>query len=270
MDKCIITVAVNGAEVNRAQHPGIPYTPEEIAAEVERAWEAGASIAHIHARWDDGRPTQDKQRYQEIISCIRKRCDIIIQVSTGGAVGMSMEERMKPLELKPEMATLTTGTVNFGDDVFINAPNDIRKLAQKMKENEVIAEFEIFEVGMIRNAIKLVEDGLIEGHLHFDFVMGVPGGIPATAENLLHLIRQIPADATWTVAGIGRFELSMAIHAILLGGHVRVGFEDNIYYKRGVLASSNAEMVERIVRICGEVGREIAGTNDVRKLFLID
>lgn len=133
MQKCIITVAVNGAEVTREQQPALPYTPEEVALEVERAYRAGAAIAHLHARLDDGRSTQNRERYETIISQIRQRCDIIIQVSTGGAVGMSIDERMQPLFLKPEMATLTTGTVNFGSDVFLNRPDDIRLLARKMQ-----------------------------------------------------------------------------------------------------------------------------------------
>jgi len=269
MDKCIITVAVNGAEVTRDHQPALPYTPEEIAIEVEKAHAAGASIAHIHARWDDGSPTQDKGRYEQIIEQIQKRCDIIVQVSTGGAVGMSIEERMQPVFLKPEMATLSTGTVNFGNGVFMNAPEDIEILAQTMKQEGVRPEFEIFEVGMIQNALQLVKKGYVEGHLHFDFVLGVPGAIPASIQNLTHMISQIPQEASWTVAGIGRFQLPMAIHALLLGGHVRVGFEDNVYYSKGVLADSNAQLVERVVRVAKEVGREIATPNEARELLQI-
>ncbi|WP_025025808.1 3-keto-5-aminohexanoate cleavage protein [Caldalkalibacillus mannanilyticus] len=267
MEKCIITVAVNGAEVTREQQPALPYTPEEIALEVEKAHAVGASIAHIHARWDDGSSTQAKERYQEIIEQIQKRCNIIIQVSTGGAVGMSIEERMQPLYLKPEMATLSTGTANFGDGVFMNAPRDIERIATVMKQEGVRPEFEIFEVGMINNALQLVKKGFVEGHLHFDFVLGVPGAIPATIQHLLHMVQQIPEGASWTVAGIGRHQLPMAMHALVLGGHVRVGFEDNIYYHKGVLAESNAQLAERIVRIARELGREIATPDEARKML---
>jgi 3-keto-5-aminohexanoate cleavage enzyme len=267
MNKCIITVAVNGAEVSREQQPALPYTPIEMAIEVEKAHEAGAAIAHIHARRDDGTSTQSKERYQEIIEEIQKRCDIIIQVSTGGAVGMSIEERMQPLLLQPEMATLSTGTVNFGNGVFMNAPEDIERLAGCMKEEGVRPEFEIFEVGMIQNALQLVRKGVVEGHLHFDFVLGVPGAIPANIHNLLHMVQQIPAEATWTAAGVGRFQLPIATHTLLLGGHVRVGFEDNIYYKKGVLAESNAQLVERVVRIASELNRGIATPEEARQLL---
>lgn len=267
MEKCIITVAVNGAEVMREHQPALPYTPEEVALEVEKAHEAGASIAHIHARWDDGSPTQSKERYQEMIERIRRRCDIIIQVSTGGAVGMTAEERMQPVSLKPEMATLTTGTVNFGEGVFMNAPEDMKKLAATMKQEGVRPEFEIFEMGMINNALHLVRQGLVEGHLHYDFVLGVPGAIPASIQHLLWMAQALPEGATWTVAGIGRHQLPMATHALILGGHVRVGFEDNVYYEKGVLAASNAQLVERVVRLAKEIGREVATPNEARGIL---
>lgn len=174
---------------------------------------------------------------------------------------------MQPLFLSPEMATLTTGTVNFGRDVFSNPPDMIEQFATQMKNNGVAPEFEIFDVGMIENALSLVKKGLVEGHLHFDFVMGVPGGIPATAKNLLHMIDLLPSGATWTVAGIGRHQLPMASLAITLGGHVRVGFEDNIYYRKGQLATSNAELVARVVRIAKEMEREIATPDEARQIL---
>jgi 3-keto-5-aminohexanoate cleavage enzyme len=267
MEKCIITVAVNGAEVMREQQPALPYTPDEIANEVEKAHAAGASIAHIHARWDDGSSTQSKERYQEIIERIRRRCDIIVQISTGGAVGMTAEERMQPVFLNPEMATLTTGTVNFGEGVFMNAPEDIKKLAETMKQEGVRPEFEIFEMGMINNALQLVRQGLVTGHLHFDFVLGVPGAIPASLQHLLWMVQALPEGATWTVAGIGRHQLPMATHALLLGGHVRVGFEDNIYYQKGLLATSNVQLVDRVCRLAQELGREIATPDEARSIL---
>lgn len=269
MEKCIITVAVNGAEVTREQQPALPITPKEIAVEVEKAQQAGASIAHIHARNDDGSSTQSRDRYEQIIDEIKQRCDIIVQVSTGGAVGMSIEERMQPLELSPEMATLSTGTVNFGDGVFMNAPNQIEKLAHKMKQKGVQPEFEIFEIGMMNNARQIIKKGLVQGHLHYDFVMGVPGAMPANVDTLRLLIHQLPPDATWTVAGIGRHQLPMATYALLMGGHVRVGFEDNIYYKKGELATSNAQLVERIFRIAKELGRDIATVDEARNILSI-
>jgi len=266
MEKVIITAAVVGAEISRKETPYLPITPDEIAEDVEKVWKAGAAIVHLHVRDKDGNPTQNKEIYQETIEKIRQRTDMIIQVSTGGAVGMAPEERIQPVTLKPEMATLTTGTVNFGDEVFFNHPNDIRHFAQTMKDYQVRPEFEIFDVGMIFNALRLVKEGLIEGHLHFDFVMGVPGAIPATAKHLLHLIEHLPEGATWSVAGIGRHQLTMGLFALLMGGHVRVGLEDNIYYSKGILAK-NHELVARMVRLGEEVGRKAATPDEARTIL---
>ncbi|BCU83290.1 3-keto-5-aminohexanoate cleavage enzyme [Polycladomyces abyssicola] len=263
MDKLMITAALVGAEVTRENTPHLPVTPEEIGIAAAEAHAAGAAIAHIHVRNAEGRPSQNRELYRQAIEEIRKRCDIIVQVSTGGAVGMSAEERLQPVTLAPEMATLTTGTVNFGRDVFFNPPEMVEQFAETMQQYGVRPEFEIFDVGMIANAQRLVKKGLVTGHLHFDFVMGVPGGIPATAEHLLHMVRQLPEGATWTVAGIGRAQLPMSVLGIVLGGHVRVGLEDNIYYRKGELAT-NAQLVARVVRIAQELGREIATPDEAR------
>lgn len=269
MEPLIITAAVVGAELTREDTPYLPLTPAEIAEEAYRAYLAGASIVHLHARDADGSPTQDPKVYKEIMERISERCDVIMQISTGGAVGMSASERAQPLSLKPEMATLTTGSLNFGRDLFLNPPSLIEAFAEEMTALQVMPEFEIFDVGMIENALRLVRKGLVKSHLHFDFVMGVPGGIPATADHLLHLIRQLPKDATWSVAGIGRFQLPMAVLGIVLGGHVRVGLEDNIYYRKGELAISNAQLVERVVRIAKEMGRQIATPAKAREILKI-
>ncbi|CCQ93267.1 3-keto-5-aminohexanoate cleavage enzyme [[Clostridium] ultunense Esp] len=267
MEPLIITAALVGAELTREDTPYLPLTPEEIAEEAYRAYQAGATIVHVHARKEDGSPSQEKRIYREIIERISAKCDIIIQISTGGAVGMSAEERGEPLSLAPEMATLTTGSVNFGRDVFLNPPAMIEEFAEKMAAYGVQPEFEIFDVGMVDNALRLVRKGWIKTHLHFDFVMGVPGGIPATAKNLLHLIDLLPQGATWSVAGIGRHQLPMALLGITLGGHVRVGLEDNIYYRKGEWATSNAQLVERVARIARELGREVASPKEARRLL---
>ncbi|SFI67358.1 3-keto-5-aminohexanoate cleavage enzyme [Thermoflavimicrobium dichotomicum] len=266
MNKLMITVALVGAELKKEDTPYLPVTPEEIGEAAAEACEAGASIAHIHVRDQNGHPSQDRELYRQAIHEIRKRCNIIVQVSTGGAVGMTAGERLQPLSLKPEMATLTTGTVNFGSGVFMNSPEIIVTFAQEMQKYGVRPEFEIFDVGMIANALHLVKKGYVTGHLHFDFVMGVPGGIPATAENLLHMVNQLPKGATWTVAGIGRHQLPMAALGVVLGGHVRVGLEDNIYYRKGELAT-NAQLVERVVRIAREMDREIATPDEARQIL---
>jgi 3-keto-5-aminohexanoate cleavage enzyme len=267
MEKLIITVALVGAEVTREHQPNLPLSPDEIAEAAYEAWKAGASIAHIHARDGQGGPSQDKDIYAEIIAKIQAKCDIIVQVSTGGAVGMTPAERLQPVTLNPEMATLTVGTVNFGDDVFMNTPRDIEIFAQAMLDHGVRPELEIFDVGMITNALRLLKKGLVREPLHFDFVLGVPGAIAGTVENLLHMIRQIPEGSTWSVAGVGRAQLPLNTMAILLGGHVRVGFEDNVYYEKGVLAFSNAQFVERIVRLSKELGREVATPQEARKIL---
>lgn len=268
MDKLIITAAICGAEVTKEDNPNLPVTPEELAQEAWNCEQAGASIIHLHVRDENGNATQSEEVFRNVVEKIRaKGCKAIIQPSTGGAVGMTAEERMQPLNLKPEMATLSTGSVNFGNDVFLNTPEYIEIFAKRMQEFGVKPEIEIFEVGMINNALRLVKKGLVKAPLHFDFVMGVPGGIPGEVDDLLHVVRKIPAGSTWTVAGIGRYELPLAVMAILMGGNVRVGFEDNIYYSKGVLAESNAQLVERIVRIAKEMGREIATPDEAREIL---
>jgi len=267
MDKLIITAAMIGAEVTRQHNPNLPVTPDEVALAAYDCYQAGASVIHLHVREDDETPTQAGERFRETIEKIKAKCNIIIQVSTGGAVGMTAEERLQPVFLKPEMATLSTGSVNFGDDVFLNPPSYLEEFARAMKENGVKPEIEVFDVGMINNALQLVKKGLLEEPLHYDFVMGVPGGIPGTLKNLLHLSESIPPGSTWTVAGMGRFELPLGTAAIIMGGHVRVGFEDNIYYEKGVLAQSNAQLVERIVRVAEIHNRLVANPDEARSIL---
>lgn len=267
MEKLIITAALTGAEVTRELQPNLPLTPEEIAEESYQCFLAGASIVHIHARDEEGNPTQSYEVYKDIKERIEKKCNVIIQPSTGGATWHTADERLQPVELSPEMATLSTGTVNFGDDVFMNTKEYIEKFALRMKELGVKPEIEVFERGMITNALKLLKKGIIEEPIHFDFVLGVPGACPGEIEDLLYMKNSIPDNCTWTVAGIGRFELPLAIAAIIMGGHVRVGFEDNIFYTKGVVAESNAQLVERIVRIAKELGREIATPDEARKIL---
>ncbi len=267
MDPLVITVAPVGAEVTKEHNPNVPYTPEEIAEECFRAWNEGASLAHIHARNPDGTSTQDPDVYSRIIELIKAKTDMIVQVSVGGAVGMTIEERVGPVSLKPEMATLTCGTCNFGDGIFTNSQGDIEFFAKAMKDNGVKPEFEIFEVGMIETAKKLALKKLVDLPGHFDFVIGVPGAISGDPRNLTHMVSMIPAGSTWTVAGIGRHELPLGAMAIVLGGHVRVGFEDNIYYSRGVSAKSNAELVARMARLAKELGRPVAKPSEAREIL---
>lgn len=268
VDKLIITAAVCGAEVTRAQTPYIPLTPEEIAEEAFLSYKAGASIVHLHVRDKDGKPTQDVEVFKKVVNLIRSKCpDLIIQVSTGGAVGMTPDERLQAIYSGPEMASLDTGTTNFGDDIFVNDMPLIRHFASKMAEINVMPEFECFELGHVSNALKVVKEGIINGHMHFNFVLGVPGSCSADVRNLVRMVDLIPENATWTVSGIGRHEFEMAMFAIPMGGNVRVGLEDNIYLSKGVLAKSNAELVEKVVRMAKELGREIATPMDAKKIL---
>ena len=269
MDKLIITAAICGAEVTKQHNPAVPYTVEEIGREAKSAYDAGASIIHLHVRNDDGTSTQDKGRFADCIAEIKRLCpDVIIQPSTGGAVGMSNAERLQPLELVPEMATLDCGTVNFGgDDIFVNSENTIKEFGAKMIELGVKPEVEVFDKGMIDTAINLCKKGFIKAPMHFNFVMGVNGGIAATTRDFAYMMGSIPAGSTFTAAGIGRAQFAIAAMAIVSGGHVRVGFEDNIYLSKGVLAKSNGELVEKAVRIAKELGREIATPAEARQIL---
>jgi len=269
VEKLIITAAICGAEVTKEHNPDVPYTALEIATEAEKAYKAGASIIHLHVRKDDGTPTQDIKRFKECIEAIKIRCpEVIVQPSTGGAVGMSNAERVQPVELKPEMATLDAGTCNFGgDEIFVNTENIIKEFGQKMIIFDVKPEIEVFDKGMIDMAIRLQKKGFIKSPMHFNFVMGVNGGITASPRDLVFMVESIPQGSTFTVSGIGRYEFQMAAMAIIMGGHVRVGFEDNVYIKKGVIAKSNAELVERVVRIAKDLDREIATPHEARVIL---
>lgn len=269
MSKLVITAALVGAELTRKQNPNLPLTPEEIAQAAEDACKAGASVIHLHVRDENGVATQDREVYARTIELIRARCDAIVQVSTGGAVGMTPEERIQPVTLGPEMATLTCGSVNFGDEIFANPFPMIRKFARAMREHGVRPEVEVFDSGAISTAERLIGLGLLEAPVHFDFVMGMPGGIPASVRHLVCLVDSLPAGSTWTVAAIGRSQLPLNTVAIAMGGHVRVGFEDNVHYQRGVPAESNAQLVARVVRIATELGREVASPADARSMLRV-
>ncbi len=269
MQKLIITAAICGAEVTKEHNKKVPYTVDEIVREAKSAYENGASIIHLHVRHDDGTPTQDINRYKECIEAIKKECpNVIIQPSTGGAVGMSNEERIQPVNLKPEMATLDCGTCNFGkDDIFVNTENTIKEFGEIMIKQGVKPELEVFDKGMIDMALRLHKKGYIKDNMHFNFVMGVNGGISATYRDLIFLKESIPQNATFTVSGIGKAQFEMAALSILLGGHVRVGFEDNIYIKKGKLAKSNGELVKKVVKIAKALDREIASPTEAREIL---
>ena len=275
MNNLIITAAICGAEVTKDQNPSVPYTIGEIAQEANTAYRAGASIIHLHVREDNGTPTQNKHRYRQAIDAIRQHCpDVIIQPSTGGAVGMSDSERLQPTEIEelllsgrfPEMATLDCGSCNFGgDEVFVTSDSTIENFARVMADRNIKPEIEVFDKGMIDKALSLIRRGELRTPVHFNFVMGVQIG--ATCRDLSYMVDSLPSGSTWTVAGIGRHQIPMATLGIVMGGHVRVGFEDNIYLEKGVLAKSNGELVEKVARLADELGRTIATPSEARKIL---
>jgi 3-keto-5-aminohexanoate cleavage enzyme len=266
MDPLIITVAPVGAELTPDQTPHLAVTPAQLGAVAAKIRAAGASLIHVHCRNDDGTNTHDVERFRAAYAAIRAQSDLIVQFSTGGAIGMTPEERAAPLALRPEMATLTCGTVNFGDDVFENSFPIMRGILAAMQTYGVVPELEIFDLGHLSNAKALEKSGHLTFPQHVDFVLGVPGALDATIENLVECVRALPPGCTWSVAGIGRMQLPLAVTAIAMGGHVRVGLEDNIYYSRGRLAT-NEELVARVVRIAGELGRPVAAPDEARRIL---
>ncbi len=268
MDKMILTASICGAETMKEHNPAVPYTTAELAAEARRSADAGASIIHLHVRYDDGTPTQDKARFQECIEAVRAACpDVIIQPSTGGAVGMTDDERLQPTELNPEMASLDCGTLNFGDDIFVNSKATIIAFAERMKQNRIKPELEVFDKSMIDTALRLYKQGYLVGPLHFNFVVGLEGGITAEMRDVSFLRDSIPPDATFTLTGVGRAAFPCVAMAAILGGNARVGLEDNIYLERGKKTPSNGDLVAKAAEIARLLGREIATPAEARQIL---
>lgn len=270
MEKLIISVGITGSRITRQQTPYIPITPEEIARSGIEAWKAGASVLHIHVRDPKtGLGTQNDALFKEVVDRIRGETDAILCLTTSGIPGRNLEyrERLIPLALQPEMVSFDAGSINMSENVFLNPPDFLEMLAKETLEKGIKPELEVFEAGMVETCIRYLGRGLLKPPLHFQFVLGVIGGMSATAKSLLHLSEIIPSGSTWSVIGIGPGQLPMAMMAMTMGGHVRVGLEDNIYYSKGVFAKTNAELVERIVRISKEFGREIATPSEARKIL---
>jgi 3-keto-5-aminohexanoate cleavage enzyme len=245
----------------------LPVTADEIAADVRRCGDAGAVLFHVHARDAEQKPTLDINVYKQNARRIKEVApEVIVQLSTGARAGKDWEERAGPVRLLPEMGSFTTGSSNLPGIVYENSPPFIEYLAGVYRETGVKPEIEVFETGMINNALFLQKKGYIPAPLHFDFVLGAPGAMPGTVKNLQFLSESIPAGSTWSVAGIGKAEIPLSAAAIVMGGHVRVGLEDNLYLPDGTPAS-NPLLVEKIVRIAAEVGREIASPDEARSLL---
>jgi 3-keto-5-aminohexanoate cleavage enzyme len=270
MEKVIITVGITGSRITRQQTPYIPITPQEIAQSGIEAWKAGASILHTHVR--DPKTelgTQEYSIFKEVVDRIRSETDAILCLTTSGIPGRNLqfEERLVPLSFNPELVSFDAGSINMRENVFLNPPEFLEMLANVTLAKGIKPELEVFEVGMVEICNRFLEKGLLKPPLHFQFVLGVHGGMPATAKSILHLSELLPQGSTWSVIGIGPGQLPMAMMALAMGGHVRVGLEDNIYYSKGILAKTNAQLVERVVRIAKEFGRDIAAPQESRKIL---
>jgi 3-keto-5-aminohexanoate cleavage enzyme len=270
MEKLIITAAITGSRITREVTPYIPITPEEIVTSAMECEESGASIVHIHVRDPNtGLGTQDIGLFRQVVEPLREKTDLVLCLTTSGIPGrnLNIEERLTPLELEPELASFDAGSINLGGSAFINTPEFLQAAAIRMREKGVKPELEIFDVGMMVTCLRMREEGSLTDPLHFQFVLGTPWGIPATPKSLIHLLDYLPERSTWSVIGIGRTHLPICMMGLILDGHIRVGMEDNIYYRKGELAKTNAQLVERIVRIAKEYGREVATPKEARKIL---
>jgi 3-keto-5-aminohexanoate cleavage enzyme len=270
MEKLIITVAITGSRITREATPYIPITPDEIVTSATECEEVGASIVHIHVRDPNtGLGTQDIGLFRQVVEPLREKTDLVLCLTTSGIPGRNLyiKERLTPLELEPELASFDAGSINLGGSAFINTPEFLQVAAIRMREKGVKPELEIFDVGMMVTCLRMREEGYLTDPLHFQFVLGTPWGIPASPKSLLHLLDYLPERSTWSVIGIGRAHLPICMMGLILDGHIRVGMEDNIYYRRGELAKTNAQLVERIVRIAKEYGREVATPEEARKIL---
>ena len=267
MDPLIITAAITGGEHGREATPFLPVTPTEIAESAYEAYKAGAAVAHIHVRDDEGVPCQDLARYAEVMGYLADRCNMVVNITTDPGGPVTHEERIAGLLLKPELATFDAGTMSWGDRVMIGSDSFLESLAGEMRRANTRPEIEVFHDGMVGTCLALRDRGVLEAPLYFQFVLGVPGGAPATVAELTHLVNMIPADSRWSATGIGRGSLPVVLAAIAMGGNVRVGLEDQIYYAKGELAQSNAQLVSRVARLATDAGREIASPADARRLL---
>lgn len=273
MPKLIITAAVCGSHPTKEMNPAVPYTPQEIAEEAIESWRAGAAIAHIHVRDPStGAPAFDPSLFKEVVERIRTECDILINLTTSGLHlegSEVIQRRLQPIDLHPELCSLDVGSLNFRNRVFVNSPEWSELASRRMLEEGVKPELEVFELGHIRQAIDLIDRGLVQEPAYFQLCMGVGWGIGGTTENLEFMRKKIPENAQWSVLGVGKSQRQMLAAGLRLGGHIRVGFEDNLYIQKGVLAASNAQFVEMAVEMAESMGREIASPDEAREILNI-
>jgi 3-keto-5-aminohexanoate cleavage enzyme len=264
----VVTVAPVGAEVTRAENPALPHTPAEIAADVAACAEAGASVCHLHVREEDGSPSSRRELFEEAIALIREQTTIVTMVSTGGAVWMSIDERITGLEARPDLAGVETGSMNFGEDPFVTVPADARRVVERATGLGIGLEAEMFDVGHVVSAVRMVERGELPPPLRANLVFGVPGGIDAAPEALAAMLRPLAPGTHWSITAVGRHQRRILALAILHGGGgVRVGFEDGVYLRRGVLAASNAELVADACELVRTLGRRPATIDEARELL---
>ena len=267
----IISAAITGSITTRQQLRWLPVTPAEIADSAVEAAEAGAAVVHIHVREEDGTPSARAELYRETFERIRERSDVLICATTGSGGGVfGEEERLAALPLETELASLDCGSMNFGERIFENPPRFLRVLAQEITSRGIVPEIECFDLGMVQNVRWLEMEGLLPGPSRrwwFQFCLGVRGGAPCDAQTLIAMRSLLPDGAEWSVLGIGRGQLPVNLIALVEGGHIRTGLEDNIYYRKGELAESNAQLVDRIVRLAVEVGRPVATAAQAREML---
>jgi len=269
-DPCIITVAVTGSLPQKRDNPAVPITVQEQIESTHEAFEAGASLVHLHVRNDDGTATSSPERFAQVLEGIRKHCPgLIVQFSTGGRSGAG-RERGAHLALKPDMASLATGSVNFPTRVYDNSPELVEWLASEMRDLGIKPEIEAFDLSMIFQAARLQTEGMIKGPLHVQFVMGIRNAMPVDREVLefyVKTLQRVAPGSTWTGAGIGKDQMTLARWSLELGGHCRTGMEDNVRLDKNTLAPSNAALVRAVVQVCGELGRPVATPTDARRIL---
>lgn len=269
-DKVIITAALTGAMTPKDLNPNIPLTPEEIAEDAYRCWQAGAAVVHLHMRDDKGLGTMDKEKFSRTIELIKakKDCDVVINCTTSGDSRAGDDERMAHLDyVKPELASYDAGSFNwmpFG--IFNNSPQFLEKLGLKMKELGIKPELEIFDSGFMNIVSYYMKKNVVDAPGHYQFVLGVLGGMDASVKNLQYLYEMLPAGSTWSAFGLGRQHMPIMYATLALGGHIRVGLEDNVYYSKGVLAT-NTMLVERAARVIREFGKEPATPDEARQIL---
>jgi 3-keto-5-aminohexanoate cleavage enzyme len=266
MEKLIITVAPTGNVPTRQTNPHLPLTPDEIAADVFRCYQAGAAVVHLHARNEAGQPTADPEVFRQIVEKVRQKCDIIIQLSTGARAGKNAEERGACIELAPEMASLTTGSTNFSNSVNFNPPDMIMDLVRMMNQHGVKPEIEVFDLSALEYAGYLVKKKILKEPLHINLVLGVPGSMGGSARNLFFLVESLPENCTWCITAIGKAHRQLSALGLVLGGHVRTGLEDLNELEAGEPVS-NLQLVERVAALAKAYGRETANPSEARKII---